>query len=166
MDNYHHEQDCCGHGHHHEYSHEQGCCGHHHEHSHEPEHCGHGHPHNHSHHEDEKEIYGVHISHHEGASIFSLRQELAFPYEETLACIQLKLEELSAWVEAQGGLVGHIKGLLTDEPRSAMLSTTGASCHIIKASEPVVRFELACIVFSTDEEAMCRKLRQLFTPGE
>lgn len=129
--------------------------------------CEHEHVHKHSHgchhtHHEEKEIAGIHISYHEEAVIFRMEKEFTLSYGETLQRVRKKLEELSAWVGANGGFVGHIKGYVTDEPHSAMVSIAGSGCNVTESVNPAVRLELICIVFMVDEEEMCKKMGQIF----
>lgn len=109
----------------------------------------------------EKEIAGVKVSRHEDALIFNISKEYQLPYQELLTIIAQKLEDLSAWVDENGGLVGHIKGYITDETHSAMVSVTESCCHITRNTNALVKFSLTCIVFGVDKEKMCHKIAQI-----
>lgn len=117
--------------------------------------------HHHTHHE-KKEAAGIFISHHEGATVFTVTRGYPLSYEEMLAIIPERLQQLSAWVEENGGFVGHIKGSVTDVSRCAMLSTTGGACSIKETTSPSVKLRLTCIIFmfTIDEEKMCSKIDQ------
>lgn len=121
-------------------------------------HCGHDHGHVH---EREKELLGIHISYHEEAVIFSTVREFSMSYEKVQAAVKKALAELAVWVEENGWLAGHIKGYVTDEPRSAMVSAVGKECSVIESTQPAVKLELSCIVFFADEERMCEKISQI-----
>lgn len=122
----------------------------------------HRHSHKHGHgHKEEKELLGIHISYHGEAVIFSAVREFSISYEEVQSAVKNALAELAAWVEENGWLVGHIKGYVTDEPRSAMVSSAGNGCSVIESTQPAVKLELACIVFLADERRMCEKISQM-----
>lgn len=123
------------------------------------EHQGH---HHHTHQYKNKRA-GILVSHHEEATVFTVTREFPLSYNEALKIIPSKLDELSTWVDRNGGLVGHIKGSLTDTSHYAMLSTTGAPCSVIETTAPTVKLGLTCIVFMVDEEKMCEKIAQSLT---
>ncbi|MCI9357859.1 MAG: hypothetical protein HFH59_10020 [Lachnospiraceae bacterium] len=120
--------------------------------------CSHDHGHVH---EGEKELLGIHISYHGEAVIFSAVREFPILYEKVQTAVKKALKELAVWVDKNGWLAGHIKGYVTDEPRSAMVSAVGNECSVIESIHPVVKLELACIVLFADEGKMCEKINQI-----
>lgn len=117
---------------------------------------GHGHTHR-----EERELLGIRISYHEEAMIFSVEKEFSILYEKIQPVIRKKLEEFSVWVNENGWLVGHIKGYVTDEPRSAMVSVTENDCSVIESTDSVVKLELTSIIFLADEKKICGKINQM-----
>lgn len=125
--------------------------------------CGHDHDdhkdHEHHHHQHPKLDHGdLAITHHENAIIISAEREISGDYLLIKDTLALGLKELADWVESQDGLVGHIKGHLTEKAKSAMLSTTGDGVQIKEAHHPVVILNLAVIVFVADEASLANQV--------
>ena len=117
--------------------------------------------HENEHHYDKNGNDGILLTHHNGAIILSLSRELPLNFDKSEKILQNKMEELSAWVNKQGGLVGHIKAYVTQKSKSAMISTTGNGCNIIPAESDSTLLDLTVIVFMVDEHQMCHRINEM-----
>ena len=128
---------------------------HHHDHDHAHEH-EHEHHHHHEHdHEHEHHHGPVTISHHEGAVIGGMRgiiREADYDRAEKLLSAQLR--EAARRVAEAGGIVGHIKFVVSALGQCGQISVT-------EETEQVRRFEAGCcraegvaIVFAVEDEAL------------
>lgn len=125
----------------------------------------HGHHHDHGHHDHGPDCTcGCHDHGHDGririavhgvsvAGSVTLTAELE--YKAGVREFGRLLSGISREISEQGGIVGHIKALVTDEGRSCMLSVTDeedASCT--DCSAPRLRVEIACIAMALEPEEL------------
>lgn len=138
-------------GHSHSHSHEgHGEDGHTHEHTHEHHDHDHGHTHDHGHHHTEHVHHrdGLTLVEHEGALVASFEGETG----EDRGALSARIERLASAITAGGGLVGHIKGTLT-ESGTTLFSTTGGPVSLSEGGRGG-RVQLVAIIFSLSEEEL------------
>lgn len=111
----------------------------------------HGHDHTpHSHH-------GITLHKHDGALVCSGEKDVIGELEAIKKKITNALKMLSAWVEEQGGIPGHIKAVIEESGPGYMLSTTGGEVENKEISRSNVHISLVAIVFNVEEEKLeCR----------
>ena len=181
---HHHDEDeCCGHGHeHHDHEHhhhhddDDGCCGHDHDHEHHHHHhddddecCGHDHDHEHHHH-DHGHTYDVpgyklvetHL--HEGATVCSFEKTSAMGAQEGKAAMEESILELEHWLEAEGALIGHVKGYIKTGGTTATFSTVGNAqgLNMSEHESAGLTVGFASIVFGPSEEVLKDKVIEVF----
>lgn len=164
VENHHdHDHGSCGHEHHEHshHDHDHGSCGHehhdHHDHAHhDHEHHGHNHhDHEHIHHDHDHHHETVHISHHEGAVIGAMQGSIPIAdYDEAEKHLAAQMREAGRLVTEAGGIIGHIKFIVTEAGRCGQISVTdidesirhfeGGNCHA----------EGVAIVFGVDDEKL------------
>ena len=160
-----HDEDCdCGcheheHEHHHHHEHDEDCdCGchdHDHEHHHDHEHgedcdCGcHDHEHEHEHHHD-----GISITFHDMSMIGSMAGTLNATYEEGEKILGAQLREIGRRVTEAGGIIGHIKFVLTSQGKSCQISVTDVDESVRYFSADNCHVEGVAIVFCLEEDTL------------
>ena len=163
-----HGEDCdCGcHGHDHEHHHDHGedcdCGCHDHEHEHHHDHgddcdCGcHDHDHDHDHHHD-----GIDITYHDMSMIGSMAGVLnAAGYEEGEKILAGQLREIGRRVNEAGGIIGHIKFVLTAQGQSCQISVTDEEESIRRFTSNSCHVEGVAIVFNLEEDTLRAILRE------
>ncbi|HIX59041.1 MAG TPA: hypothetical protein IAA45_04910 [Candidatus Blautia gallistercoris] len=102
----------------------------------------------------------VTVSRHQEAVIFSCEEEypeeLVQRKEKTAALIG----ELQKVIEAQGGLVGHIKAYLEESGCSVSLSGTGGPVTEQETFCRKVKLYFTAIAFAVEEEEICEFLNR------
>lgn len=138
---------------------------HHHDHDHE-----HGHEH---HHADEVVLIdrnGAFLSmmDHEGSLVASYRFALACPLDEARERLSQFAVRLSADIDEQGGIVGHIKAFAANQGPSFRVSVTADEPDVIDFDETSVRVEGVAIVLAVDrawyEQTMVERIEALLIP--
>ena len=176
-EHHHHDEECeCGceheheHEHHHEHDHE-----HHHDHDHEHHHhddgcecgCDHDHEeeechdpnctdpsHHHHHHHDES----VEISHHESSVIGAMKGVMGTAdYDEAEKLLAAQMREAGRLVTEAGGIIGHIKFVLTSAGRAGQISVTDVEENIRRFDGGTSTVEGVAIVFAVEDD----KLREI-----
>ena len=144
-------------GHHHEHEHHEE----HHEHDHEHEHHGHEHHEHHHEHDHDHHHHGpLSISHHEGAVIGAVKGVIAGKtYEEAETLLAAQMREAGRRVTEAGGLIGHIKFILTENGRCGRISVTDEEENIKHFEGSGCRAEGVAIVFLAEDE----KLEEILT---
>ena len=163
-----HGDDCdCGcHDHDHKHHHDHGddcdcgCHGHDHEHHHdhgEDCDCGcHDHDHDHEHHHD-----GIDITYHDMSMIGSMAGVLnAAGYEEGEKILAGQLREIGRRVNEAGGIIGHIKFVLTAQGQSCQISVTDEEESIRRFTSNSCHVEGVAIVFNLEEDTLRAILRE------
>lgn len=126
----------------HEHQEHEHCNHEHHEH----EHCDHGHNHE-----------GIESHFHEEAVVCSGNREISGVLESIKEKLVIEIKSLAEWVEAQDGIIGHIKGYVEGGGMGYMLSTTGGEVQIKETQDSKVQVNIATIVFNVGiEELECR----------
>ena len=129
---------------------------HHHEHEHEHEH-EHHHEHEHQHdHEHEHHHHGpVTISHHEGAIIGGMRGIIhEADYESAERLLSAQLREAARRVAEAGGLVGHIKFVVSALGQCGQISVTEETEQVRRFEAEYCRAEGVAIVFAVEDEEL------------
>lgn len=142
---------------------------HHHHHDHGPDctcgcqdHHHHDHEHHHEHHHKEEKIR---VSVHDVSVVGNLTLEAHLEYPEAVERLSGLLSEVSGAVTAHGGIVGHIKALVTDMSRNCMISVTDEEEASVKEYHaPKVTMEIACIVMALKQEELKHILQKHFAP--
>ena len=150
--------DCGCHEHHHDHGEDCGCgC---HEHDHEHHHgddcdCG-CHDHDHEHHHD-----GIDITYHDMSMIGSMAGVLnAAGYEEGEKILAGQLREIGRRVNEAGGIIGHIKFVLTAQGQSCQISVTDEEESIRRFTSNSCHVEGVAIVFNLEEDTLRAILRE------
>ena len=171
------------HHHHHDHDHEHHHEHEHHHHHHEDEECDchdHEHHHHHHHHDgDECDCddhdhehegttydvpgYSVLETHsHEGATICSFEKDILTDVERAKEAMEDSINELTAWLDSIGALIGHVKGYIKEAGPTTTFSTTGSTLNI-EGHEPVgASIGFASIVFGPTEEELKDKVVEVF----
>ena len=184
----HHDHDCdCGcehdhdhehdheHEHHHDHDHE-----HHHEHEHEHHHdhdecgcgCEHDHDHDHEeechdpnctdpshHHHHHHEL--VSISHHEGAVIGALKGAIGeADYDKAEKLLAAQMREAGRRVTELGGIIGHIKFVLTGPGKCGQISVTDVEETIRHFDGTASQVEGVAIVFAVEDDELVKILTE------
>ena len=176
-----HGEDCdCGchdheHEHHHDHGEDCGCHDHEHEHHHDHgEDCGchdHDHEHHHDHgddcdcgchdHEHEHHHDGIDITYHDMSMIGSMAGVLnAAGYEEGEKILAGQLREIGRRVNEAGGIIGHIKFVLTAQGQSCQISVTDEEESIRRFTSNSCHVEGVAIVFNLEEDTLRAILRE------
>ena len=165
---HHHEHE---HEHHHDHEHEHEH--HHHEHGHDHEHehhhdedcgCGHDHDevecddpnctdpsHHHHHHHDEL----VEISHHESSIIGAMKGVMdTADYDEAEKLLAAQMREAGRLVTEAGGIIGHIKFVLTSAGRCGQISVTDVEENIRHFDGGSSTVEGVAIVFAVEDDQL------------
>ena len=167
---HHHDHDECECGCEHEHHHE-----HHHEHDHEHEHHHHDHDHEHEHHHDEEchdpnctdpshhhhhhEL--VSISHHESSVIGSLKGAIPeADYDKAEQMLAEQMREAGRRVTEAGGIIGHIKFVLTGPGKCGQISVTDVEENIRHFDGTASQVEGVAIVFAVEDEELVKILTE------
>ena len=170
-DHHDHEHECdCGHDHEHEHDHE-----HHHDHDHDHE-CGCGHDHDHDHHHDEEchdpnctdpshhhhhhdEL--VEISHHASSTIGAMRFTMATAdYDEAEKLLAAQMREAGRRITEAGGIIGHIKFVLTAAGKCGQISVTDVEENIRRFDGGTSQVEGVAIVFLVEDDQLIHILEE------
>lgn len=155
---HHHEHDH-EHEHEHEHHHEEGCtCGCEHDHDHEHEH---EHDHGHQYQVDGYMLVETHT--HEGATVCSFERETKMSPDEAKAAMEDAFNAVESWLNAQGAIIGHVKGYIKEYGPSTTFSTVGAGTNIQEHAGGGAMVGFASIVFGPDEETMKDKVIEEFS---
>ena len=136
----------------------------------EEDHHGHGHSHvhdcSHEHHDhdsyhDHDHHHGtVHISHHEGAVIGAMQGSMPIAdYDKAEKLLASKMREAGRLVTEAGGIIGHIKFIVTEAGRCGQISVTDTDEHIRHFEGGNCRAEGVAIVFGVADD----KLTEILT---
>lgn len=152
--------------HHHDHDHEghDHCCDHDHEHHHHDhdfhEHDHHDHDHGHTY---EVAGYKVVETHkHEGATICSFEKDLQKPAAEVRTAMENAINELEQWLDAEGALIGHVKGYIREGGPVTTFSTTGNGLNVETHEGGGLAVGFAAIVFGPEEEVLKDKVIEIF----
>jgi len=147
-----HEHEHHEHGHeheHHEHGHEHE---HMHDHGHEHEH-DHGHEHHHGHEHDHHHEGPVHIDRHEGAVIGAVKGVMPVAdHKEAEKLLSAAMKKAAERIDSLGGVIGHIKFVLTAEGMASRLSLTDDEVSVMRFKGTGHRVEGVAIVFNVEDE--------------
>lgn len=144
---------------HHHHHHDEDCdCGCDHDHDHEEHECHDPNctdpSHHHHHHDDEL----VHIAHHESSIIGSLKGLMpTADYDEAEKQLAAQMREAGRLVTEAGGIIGHIKFVLTSAGKCGQISVTDVDENIRRFDGNTSEVEGVAIVFAVEDE----KLREI-----
>ena len=178
-EHHHHDHD---HDHEHEHYHEHEHEHHHHHHHHDDEECDcHDHEHHHHHHHDGEECdcddhdhehegttydvpgYSILETHsHEGATICSFEKDILTDVERAKEAMEDSINELTAWLDSIGALIGHVKGYIKEAGPTTTFSTTGGTLNIEGHEAIGASIGFASIVFGPTEEELKDKVVEVF----
>ena len=184
----HHDHEECGcgheHEHHHEHEHDHGhhhhddecsCgCEHDHDHHHH-DHEEHGHDHEHPHHSHEEECHDpnctdpshhhhhhhelVDIAHHESSIIGALKGVIPEgDYEKAEKLLAEQMKEAARRVTEAGGIIGHIKFVLTGPGPCSQISVTDVEENIRRFDGTTCQVEGVAIVFAVEDDLLVKIL--------
>lgn len=148
FDHEHHDQEH-DHGHH---DHDRG---HNHDHDyHDHGHHDHNHDHDHDHH-DHHHHDPVSISHHEGATIAAMQGVIPIAdYDDAEKHLAEMLREAGKQVTEAGGIIGHIKFVLTSAGKCGQISVTDLEENIRYFEPNSCRAEGVAIVFALEDDVL------------
>ncbi|MBO4831643.1 MAG: hypothetical protein J5569_04105 [Oscillospiraceae bacterium] len=110
----------------------------------------HGHEHEHHHDRD-----GVSISHHEGSVIGSVKGVIRLSdCDAAEAALAEQIREAGKRITESGGIVGHIKFVLTGPGRCSQISLTDTETSTRRFDGSSCRAEGAAIVFAVSDEEL------------
>ena len=170
-----HDHECgCGHEHHHDHDHDHE---HHHDHDHDHEcGCGHDHDHDHEHHHDHGEECHdpnctdpshhhhhhhqlVEITHHESSVIGALKGEIPEgDYDKAEKLLAEQMKEAGRRVNEAGGIIGHIKFVLSGPGKCGQISVTDVEENIRRFDGTTCRVEGVAIVFAVEDDVLVKIL--------
>ena len=177
-EDHHHEDGCgCGHDHDHEdhdhEDHDDHCgCGHDHDGHDHDDHCGCGCDHDHEdghHHHDEGHKYVVEgfrlveTHKHEGATVCSFECDTKLAGDDAKKAMEEAFISLKDWLNAQGAIIGHVKGFIKENGQTTTFSTVGAELNINSHEGCGSTVGFASIVFGPDEETLKDKVVEEFS---
>ena len=127
---------------------------------HDQDHHGHEHQdHDHSHHDHDHHHETVHISHHEGAVIGAIQGRIPIAdYDEAEKLLASKMREAGRLVTQAGGMIGHIKFIVSEAGRCGQISVTDIDEHIRHFEGGNCHAEGVAIVFGVDDEMLTKIL--------
>ena len=167
---HHHDHDHEHEHEHHHHHHDDGECEchehehHHHHHHHDGEECDCD-DHDHEHEGTTYDVpgYSVLETHsHEGATICSFEKDILTDVERAKEAMEDSINELTAWLDSIGALIGHVKGYIKEAGPTTTFSTTGSTLNI-EGHEPVgASIGFASIVFGPTEEELKDKVVEVF----
>ena len=164
-EHHHHHHHDHEHEHHHDHEHEHH---HHHHHDHDDD-CDCGcHEHDHEHEHDEGTSYDIpgysvfETHSHEGATICSFEKDILTDVEKAKEAMEDSINELSAWLDSTGALIGHVKGYIREAGPTTTFSTTGGTLNIEGHEAQGAAIGFASIVFGPTEEELKDKVVEVF----
>ncbi len=160
----HHLDDACGcgcdHDHEHEHEHEH----HHHHDDHDHDHAHH-HDHDHechdpnctdpSHHHHHHDEGPVHISHHESSTIGAMKGVMpTADYDAAEKALAEQMREAGRRITEAGGIIGHIKFVLTAAGKCGQISVTDVDENIRRFDGGSSTVEGVAIVFAIEDDTL------------
>jgi len=83
--------------------------------------------------------------------------------DEARAALEEAFREIEIWLNAQGAIIGHVKGYIKENGPATTFSTVGAGVNIQKHDPAGASVGFASIVFGPDEETMKDKVLEEFS---
>ncbi|AFV06421.1 hypothetical protein DCF50_p2418 [Dehalobacter sp. CF] len=112
--------------------------------------------------------YQIKTTIHEGAFAVSGENTLQQKDVNTIKnIIEIEIKALNSWVLDNGGIIGHVKGFLSANNHSVMISSTGDEvyCHTNESAGSVnedVQVSLVLIVFNVSQLGLEEQLIAIF----
>ncbi len=106
------------------------------------------------------------ITHHQGAIVCSYETMLTLPLDQAQNALTGLMEQLQQFVDAQGGIIGHIKAHIQEQGRAVSLSTTGDGVHATDSSATETQVRFVAIVFAVEERRLQTLVEELFAELE
>lgn len=100
---------------------------------------------------------------HEGATICSFERNITMSGEEARVAMKEAFESLRDWLNAQGYIIGHVKGYIKENGDTSTFSTVGAELHVNTSEGSGALAGFASIVFGLAEEALKDKVIEEFS---
>ncbi len=72
------------------------------------------------------------------------------------------INELEAWLEENGALIGHVKGYIKEAGPVTTFSTTGNGLNVESHEGGALQVGFAAIVFGPEEEVLKDKVIEIF----
>ena len=117
--------------------------------------------HEHHHHHDHDEdccceaCSGIGISSHEGALIGTLTGHIAAEsVDAAKELLSSEMTELAVRINASGGVIGHIKAIVSEEGRGYQISVTEEDAVVRTLLPSAYRADCTAIVFAVEEDVL------------
>ena len=81
---------------------------------------------------------------------------------EVKPLMEAAIKELEAWLDAEGALIGHVKGYIREGGPVTTFSTTGNGLNVEAHEGGGVAVGFAAIVFGPEEEVLKDKVLEVF----
>ncbi len=141
---------------------------HHHGHDHDP-----AHHHRHEHGEDCccEACSGISVSSHEGALIGSLTGHITAENVDTaMELLSAEMTALAARISEAGGVIGHIKAIVSEEGRGYQISVTDTEATVRSLPPSAFRADCTAIVFAVEKDELLEQMHHtvgtLIVPDE
>ena len=116
------------------------------------------HMHHHHHHEEDcccEEHGGIHVSFHEGALIGTLAGHVhADSVDAAKEQLASAMTALAARINGSGGVIGHIKAIVSEEGRGWQISVTEEEAMARSLSPSAIHADCTVIVFAIEEDVL------------
>ena len=124
----------------------------------------HGHHHDHGHsHERSHSHGGIHIAHHEDALIGSVQGNMpGTDFLKAQEALTEQIHQLGQQIRGQGGIIGHIKIILSSPEHCCQISLTDTTDSTRYFDMDFCRVEGVAIVFGIEDETLEVILRETF----
>ncbi len=122
-------------------------------------------PHEHHHHHDEdcccEACSGIGVSFHEGALIGTLTGRIAADsVDAAKELLSAAMTDLAARINGAGGIVGHIKAIVSEEGRGYQISVTDEEAAVRSLSPSAYRADCTAIVFAVEEDVLREQMQE------
>ncbi|WP_286946047.1 hypothetical protein [Acetobacterium sp. UBA5834] len=112
---------------------------------------------NHDHHHGSHDHQGIKTHLHEDALVCSGEREISGELETVKKQLVSEIELLAAWIEKNGGIIGHIKALVEAASPVTVISTTGEEVAAREIAGSVIHVSVVAIVFNINPSNLeCR----------
>ncbi len=127
----------------------------HHDHHHQ------GHDHHGHHHSSDKKTFHVHV--HDGATVASGVFTVPLKYQAVVVYMQNQLKLIAEWVDAEGGIIGHIKAYLKRSDANTLMSITDCDEEVsVKKNErESVEISFTAIVYAIKPDVLDSRLSEM-----
>ncbi|MBQ6550261.1 MAG: hypothetical protein IJL78_02505 [Lachnospiraceae bacterium] len=117
------------------------------------------HEHHHHHHHDEdcccEECSGISVTAHEGALIGTLTGHIqADSVDSAKDALSSAMTALAARLSEAGGVIGHIKAIVSEEGRGYQISVTEETAEVRSLTPSAFHADCTAIVFAVPEDTL------------